>query len=74
VRRGSDVLTALALGARAVLVGRPILWGLSVDGADGVTAVLQMLRDELRLAMQLTGAATIAGIARSLVRPAIGSG
>lgn len=73
VRRGSDVLTALALGARAVFVGRPVLWGLTVGGADGVTAVLEMLRDELRLAMQLTGTTSIAAITRSLVRPAVRS-
>ncbi|TMK80670.1 MAG: alpha-hydroxy-acid oxidizing protein [Actinobacteria bacterium] len=73
VRRGSDVLTALALGAKAVFVGRPVLWGLAVDGAAGVTAVLEMLRDELRLAMQLTGTPSVASITRSLVGPAVRS-
>ncbi len=58
-RRGTDVLKALALGARAVLVGRPILWGLTLDGADGVRAVLRHLREELDLAMALAGCATV---------------
>ena len=48
VRRGTDVLKALALGARAVLVGRPVLWGLTLDGADGVRAVLQHIRARAR--------------------------
>jgi isopentenyl diphosphate isomerase/L-lactate dehydrogenase-like FMN-dependent dehydrogenase len=73
VRRGTDVLTALALGARAVLVGRSILWGLAVDGEAGVRAVLEMLRDELRQAMQLAGTPSTAAIDRSLVAPAAGA-
>ena len=67
VRRGTDVLKALALGARAVLVGRPVLWGLAADGADGVRGVLGLLRDELELAMALAGRATLTDIDRSLV-------
>jgi isopentenyl diphosphate isomerase/L-lactate dehydrogenase-like FMN-dependent dehydrogenase len=67
VRRGTDVLKALALGARAVLVGRPILWGLTLDGADGVRAVLQHLRVELDLSMALAGCAGIPDITRDLV-------
>src|ERR671910_507007 len=55
VRRGTDVLKALALGARAVLIGRPILWGLAVDGADGVRHVLELLRAELALDLMLCG-------------------
>jgi len=55
VRRGTDVLTALALGARAVLVGRPPLWGLAVGGEDGARRVLEILRDELELALALCG-------------------
>ena len=47
VRRGSDVLKALALGARAVGVGRPLYWGLAVNGAEGVHGMLELLRDEL---------------------------
>ncbi|MBX6425303.1 MAG: alpha-hydroxy-acid oxidizing protein [Variibacter sp.] len=55
IRRGTDILKALALGARAVLVGRPVLWGLATGGADGVRDVLQHLRDELARAMALSG-------------------
>ena len=68
VRRGTDVLKALALGARAVLLGRPILWGLAVNGEVGVHHVLQLLRAELELAMALAGCPTLGGITRSLVR------
>jgi 4-hydroxymandelate oxidase len=67
VRRGTDVLIALALGARAVLVGRPILWGLTLGGADGVRAVLDHLRMELDLAMALAGCRTVADVRRELV-------
>ena len=73
VRRGSDVLKALALGARAVLVGRPYLWGLAADGEAGVRRILEMLRDELSLAMSLSGQASVSDIDRSLVRPAPGA-
>jgi isopentenyl diphosphate isomerase/L-lactate dehydrogenase-like FMN-dependent dehydrogenase len=55
VRRGTDVLVALAVGARAVLVGRPVLWGLACGGEAGVLHVLRLLEDELRLAMTLLG-------------------
>ena len=55
VRRGTDVLKALALGARAVFVGRPALWGLAVDGPEGVRRVIEILREELELAMILAG-------------------
>jgi 4-hydroxymandelate oxidase len=68
VRRGTDVLKALALGARAVLVGRPILWGLGANGEAGAALALRMLRDELDLAMALAGAPTVADITRDLVR------
>ena len=67
IRRGSDVLKALALGARAVLVGRPVLWGLTLDGVDGVRAVLQHLRVELDLAMALAGCRTVADVNRDLI-------
>ena len=70
VRRGADVLKALGLGARAVLVGRPILWGLSVNGEAGVTEVLTMLKAELALAMTLAGRRSVADVDRSLVAPA----
>jgi 4-hydroxymandelate oxidase len=67
IRRGIDALKALALGARGVFVGRPIIWGLAVNGAEGVQRVLTLLRDELELAMTLAGRPTIASIDRSLV-------
>jgi len=58
VRRGADVAVALALGAQAVLVGRPALWGLAVDGEAGVRLALEILAEELRLALALLGAPT----------------
>jgi 4-hydroxymandelate oxidase len=67
VRRGTDVLKAIALGARAVLVGRPVIWGLAVGGEEGVLDVLRLLRDELDLAMALAGARTVGEITRDLV-------
>ncbi|HEY0754471.1 MAG TPA: alpha-hydroxy acid oxidase [Ktedonobacteraceae bacterium] len=67
-RRGTDILKALALGARAVLVARPILWGLAVDGARGVQSILEMLHSELERAMILTGCSTLASINRSLLQ------
>jgi isopentenyl diphosphate isomerase/L-lactate dehydrogenase-like FMN-dependent dehydrogenase len=68
VRRGTDVLVALALGARAVLVGRPALWGLAWDGEAGARRVLEMLHDEVVLGLTLLGARTPADVARSHVR------
>ena len=71
VRRGTDVLKALALGARAVLIGRPYIWGLAVAGEEGVKRVLSILRFELELAMALAGCPAVADIGRGLVaRPA----
>jgi 4-hydroxymandelate oxidase len=67
VRRGTDVLRALCLGARAVLVGRPILWGLAVAGEEGALAVLETLRDELDQAMALAGCARVADATRDLI-------
>jgi 4-hydroxymandelate oxidase len=67
IRTGVDVLRALALGARAVLIGRPVLWGLVTGGADGVAAVLQDLRDELHEAAALAGAASVAEITDDLL-------
>ncbi|AFY79026.1 alpha-hydroxyacid dehydrogenase, FMN-dependent L-lactate dehydrogenase [Pleurocapsa sp. PCC 7327] len=67
IRRGTDILKALALGAKAVLVGRPILWGLAVGGETGVCHVLELLRDELDLAMALSGCPTIQAIDPSIV-------
>lgn len=68
IRRGSDIVKALALGARAVLIGRPALWGLAANGADGVYDVLRLLRHELELTMALCGRPTLESIDRSLVR------
>ena len=67
IRRGTDVLKALALGAQAVLIGRAYIWGLAAEGEDGVRRVIEMLRAELRLAMMLAGCPAIADIDRSLV-------
>lgn len=67
IRRGTDILKALALGAKAVLVGRPILWGLAVSGDAGVRHVLELLRDELDLAMALSGCPTLQDIDASLI-------
>lgn len=76
VRRGTDVLKAVALGARAALVGRPVLWGLAAGGdgedgtpggEDGVVAVLESLREQLALAMALSGCATLADVTRDLL-------
>ena len=69
IRRGSDALKAIALGARAVLVGRPILWGLTVAGQEGVLSVLEILRSELDEAMLLCGSTNLKEINRSLLSP-----
>ena len=67
IRRGTDVLKAMAYGARAVLVGRPVLWGLAVGGEAGVKYVLEMLRNEFDLAMALAGCPGLGAITRDLV-------
>ena len=67
IRRGIDVFKALALGAKAVLIGRPILWGLGMDGEAGANLVLTLLRNELDLAMALSGCPTIEEIDSSLI-------
>ena len=67
-RRGTDVLKALAIGAKAVLVGRPPLFGLGAFGQPGVQKVLELLQSELALAMGLAGRPTLASIDRSLIR------
>lgn len=67
VRRGTDVLKALALGARAVLVGRPLVYGLAAAGASGVAHVLHILRTELEMAMLLSGRTTIQSVDASLL-------
>lgn len=67
IRRGSDILKALALGANAVLVGRPYVFGLATAGAVGVAHVLQLLRAELEVAMALTGCADLASIGPDVI-------
>jgi 4-hydroxymandelate oxidase len=67
IRRGTDVATALCLGASAVLVGRPVIWGLSTYGAAGVRHVVEVLRTELEMAMALLGAPTVADLGRDLL-------
>jgi 4-hydroxymandelate oxidase len=67
IRSGTDVVKALALGARAVLIGRPVIWGLATAGAAGVTAVLDGFRVELARAMALCGARSVAELTRDLV-------
>lgn len=69
IRRGSDVVKALALGARCVLVGRPVLWGLAAGGRAGVGAALATLRRELDLAFALCGCPDVASVTRDLVEP-----
>src|SRR6266571_2161048 len=69
IRRGSDVLKAVAVGARAVLVGRPILWGLCVAGEQGALHVLEILRRELDEAMLLCGCTKLGDIGRWLLQP-----
>uniref|UniRef100_A0A3Q2QJC9 (S)-2-hydroxy-acid oxidase n=1 Tax=Fundulus heteroclitus TaxID=8078 RepID=A0A3Q2QJC9_FUNHE len=68
VRRGTDVLKALALGAKAVFIGRPVLWGLACQGEEGVIELLELLKEELRLALALSGCRSISEVSRSLVR------
>jgi len=70
IRRGTDVLKAMALGATAVMVARPLAWGLAAEGEAGVAHVLEILREEFDLAMALAGCRTIGEIDRRLVRPA----
>jgi 4-hydroxymandelate oxidase len=67
-RRGSDIIKALALGARAVLVGRPVMWGLATYGADGVQGVLEMLQTELGRMMGNCGTPDIKAINRAFVK------
>ena len=67
VRRGTDVIKALALGARAVLLGRPVVWGLAAAGESGARRVLELLRAEVDLAMALCGCPSVGDISRDLV-------
>lgn len=68
--RGTDVFKAVALGARAIFIGRPILWGLSHSGEEGVSNVLKLLNDEFTMAMKLSGCLTVADIKPSFIRHA----
>lgn len=67
IRRGTDILKALALGAKAVLVGRPMLWGLALEGEEGVYKVIETLNDELRNALVLSGYPDVNSVDRSLL-------
>ena len=67
IRRGTDVVKALALGARAVLIGRPYVWGLAADGEAGVRKVLEILRDELQNALISCGCRSVRDVPRTLV-------
>jgi 4-hydroxymandelate oxidase len=74
IRRGTDALKALALGARAVFIGRPVLWGLAAGGETGVRRALAMLRGELENAMHNCGAPDATSVEGSLVVPAVSAG
>jgi isopentenyl diphosphate isomerase/L-lactate dehydrogenase-like FMN-dependent dehydrogenase len=67
VRRGGDVLKALALGAKAVLIGRPYVWGLALGGQDGVSHMVELLRAEMKRSMQLLGCQSVRDLDRSWV-------
>jgi 4-hydroxymandelate oxidase len=67
IRRGADVLRALSLGARAALIGRPVLWGLATGGESGARAVLATFRAELDQAMTLAGCPTVQSVGRDLL-------
>lgn len=67
IRRGTDVVKALALGARAVLIGRPYLYGLAVGGPEGVSRVVSLLNQELRMSLKLLGRPSVANIDRSVL-------
>jgi 4-hydroxymandelate oxidase len=67
IRRGTDVVKAVALGAKMVLVGRPVLWGLAVDGEAGARAVLELLRRELDTALALVGCPRVTDLNRDFV-------
>jgi isopentenyl diphosphate isomerase/L-lactate dehydrogenase-like FMN-dependent dehydrogenase len=68
IRRGTDVLKAIACGAKAVFIGRPVLWGLACGDEDGVPYVLEIVRQEFDLAMALSGCPTLCSITRGLIR------
>src|SRR5581483_3550103 len=68
IRRGSDIVKALALGATACMIGRPFLWGLAAGGAAGVARVLDIFRDELERTMVLMGRSDVRDLSPSMVR------
>ncbi|CAM3362476.1 alpha-hydroxy acid oxidase [Deinococcus saxicola] len=68
ISRGTDVIKAVALGARAVFLGRPALWGLAAGGEDGVRRVLELLKDEVRLALALSGKQNLKEVGRDLLK------
>ena len=68
IREGTDVLKALALGAKMVCIGRPVLWGLAFDGKNGVDLTLDILRKELDLSMALSGCTDVNNISRNLLK------
>jgi 4-hydroxymandelate oxidase len=68
LRRGTDIIKALAFGARAVLIGRPVMWGLAAYGADGVQGVLEMLQTELARYMGMCGKSRLADLDRTMLR------
>jgi isopentenyl diphosphate isomerase/L-lactate dehydrogenase-like FMN-dependent dehydrogenase len=70
IRRGGDIIKALALGAKAILIGRPFLWGLAAFGQEGVQRVVELLHGELRIDLGLSGAGTLKALDRSFIRPA----
>jgi 4-hydroxymandelate oxidase len=70
IRRGTDVLKALALGARAALAGRAVLWGLAAGGEEGVVQVFELLRNEMKVGLKLLGCPRPDAVMRSHVRPA----
>lgn len=67
IRLGTDVFKALAIGAKMVFIGRPILWGLAVGGQEGVSQVLRLLKEDLERAMMFSGSASMKGINRNLI-------
>jgi 4-hydroxymandelate oxidase len=74
IRSGTDIVKALALGARAVLIGRPILWGLAAGGEDGAEAVIRELTDQLARALAFCGASEPGYVARDLLGPVLLNG
>jgi isopentenyl diphosphate isomerase/L-lactate dehydrogenase-like FMN-dependent dehydrogenase len=67
IRRGADVVKAIALGAKAVFIGRPLFWGLAVNGEKGVIRVLNILREEMEITMAKCGRPTVASIDSTVV-------